>query len=344
MQQNPWMLMLGELELSRTEREAVRRFDQDPEGRSFLPVADILRAHRLADEALELLTQGVERHPQFTVARVVLARELLQKGLVESAWRTLADSPVSLKDNLLAQKLRFRLAVLMDDESSARQAVALLHNNQGLDLEGRRLYEMLEVEGFSGARQRLINEIRGRGGELSLPVSPAHGASLAAMAGGEAHADEPGEAVHGIDAPPRRGAGQGLEAGAQGGPLDDELWKSEESLRGFHVVPLEEIFRPDATNPVAQGQDGVELDSTTLADIFVKQGHYAKALSVYRRMLQLSPNSDLLRRQVAEVARLAKEQREVDLTVDPGLVDRMETVGILDRQIRYLNDLLGRLA
>ena len=87
----PWTALLNKLTLSRTEREVVKRFEADPSGRTFLPIADILRSHRLQDESLELRTQGVDRHPTFSVARVVLARELLQKGLVEAAWRTLAD-------------------------------------------------------------------------------------------------------------------------------------------------------------------------------------------------------------------------------------------------------------
>src|SRR4051812_43320752 len=109
----PWWSMLTSLPLSLTEREVAKRFEADPLGRTFLPVADILRSHRLVDESLELLAQGVARHPGFAVARVVLARELLQKGAIVDAWQILEDSPVALRDNLLAQKLRFRLALLL---------------------------------------------------------------------------------------------------------------------------------------------------------------------------------------------------------------------------------------
>ena len=114
---------------------------------------------------------------------------------------------------------------------------------------------------------------------------------------------------------------------------------------GFHVVPLGEIFRPEGDD-TRRGRTpgGVELDSTTFADIYARQGHYGKALEVYRRLLRMAPNNDLLRRKVSELARLDREQRDVDLTVDPTLVDRMETVEIIDRQIRFFNDLLGRLS
>lgn len=89
---DPWVQILRNLKLSRAEQAVLKRYEQDPEGRAFLPLADILRSHKKIDESLELLTQGVERHPGFSVARVVLARELLNKGMVLEAWHTLEDS------------------------------------------------------------------------------------------------------------------------------------------------------------------------------------------------------------------------------------------------------------
>ena len=53
---DPWIPLLASLPLTRTEREVVKRFEADPGGRTFLPVADILRSHRLVDESLELLS------------------------------------------------------------------------------------------------------------------------------------------------------------------------------------------------------------------------------------------------------------------------------------------------
>ena len=81
--------MARQLPLSRVEQEVLRRFQEDPSGRQFLPLGDLLRNHKLIDESLELLTQGVQDHPGFAVARVVLARELFQRGLILDAWTTL---------------------------------------------------------------------------------------------------------------------------------------------------------------------------------------------------------------------------------------------------------------
>jgi hypothetical protein len=320
---DPWIPLLSNLPLSRTEREVVKRYESDPQGRTFLPVADILRSHRLVDESLELLTQGVERHPTFTVARVVLARELLQKGMVAEAWRALEESPVSLRENLLAQKLRFRLAVLMGLDVVVKATYQHLTLHQMLDADTKRLGDMIELSGLAKAREKLIKDLRERGVDPVIPAESPVGSATANL-------------VHKM--------GQAPAQAASAPYLTDESLGDEGSLIGFHVVPLEEIFRGSSDQTtVRTGAGGIELDSTTLADIYARQGHYAKALAVYRRLLRLTPNNDLIRRKVAELAKLEREQRDVDLTVDPAFVDRMESVEIIDRQIRFYNDLLARL-
>lgn len=324
---DPWISLLTNLPLSRTEREVVRRFEGDPGGRTFLPVADILRSHRLVDESLELLTQGVGRHPGFTVARVVLARELLQKGMAADAWRTLEESPVPLRENLLAQKLRFRLAVLLKLDTVVRATYQHLKLHQMLDAESKRLGDLIDVSGLEVARDKLIKDLRERGTDLVLPeILPPDGG--------------PAPAVGPVTAP-------AVAPASTGGYLREEDLDDDLGVAGFHVVPLSEIFRPgdhpQSGRPGAEGHP-FELDSTTLADIYARQGHYGKALEVYRRLLRMTPHNDLLRRKVAELTRLDREQRDVDLTVDPTLVDKMETVEIIDRQIKFFNDLLGRLS
>lgn len=342
---DPWLPILNQLPLSRTEREVVRRYEQDTLGRSFLPVADILRAHRLVDEGLELLTQGVERHPGFTVARVVLARELLQKGLVENAWRVVEDSPVPLRDNLLAQKLRLKMALLLGHEKEARATFRHLSLNQMLDPEGKRLGDLMDVSGFQHARDTLIQEMTARGTTLVLPeLKPS--TQPTSTPAGEVNLAEAGESEA---FRPATWYARTAKPDGFPGLSDEQLGRVEEdaSVSGFHVVPLGEIFRPnESTAPVQSSTSGdaIELDSTTLADIYERQGHYGKALAVYRRLLRLTPGSDLFRRKVAELTRLDKEQKDVDLTVDPAVVDKMETVEIIDRQIKFYNDLLSRLS
>ncbi len=312
------------LPLSRTEREVVKRYNSDPDGRTFLPIADILRSHKLPNESLEILVRGVERHPNFTVARVVLARELLQKGLIQDSWNILEESPITLKDNLLAQKLSFRLSLLLAKDDICKSTYKHLKLFQMLDPDLKRLGDLIEISGLAKARDRLIADLRERGTDPVLPQESSSGINTN---------------IEQAEIPLAERAGD-----LSSDFLSKEFLEEVEDLDGFHVVPLQEIFAPgDGELPGKNSDEGVELDSTTLADIYTKQGHYSKALSVYRRLLKMTPGNDLIKRKVAELARLDKEQRDVDLSVDPAIVDKMESVEIIDTQIKFYNSILGRI-
>ena len=123
------------------------------------------------------------------------------------------------------------------------------------------------------------------------------------------------------------------------------LTKDYLGVENFHVLALSDIFTPDGANsPEDQNLDGgVELDSTTLAEIFESQHHYGKALGIYRRLLRLSPRNDLLRRKVSELARKSSDQKNEDLALDPSLVDQMEEANSIDKRIDYLQGFLESL-
>ena len=325
-----WTPLLNSLPLSRAERETIKRFREDASGRGFLPVADILRAHRLIDESLELLTQGLQQHPNFTVARVILVRELLGKGLVSESWQVLEQSPEPLRDNVLAQKLRLKLTLLIGDEAAAKATNQHLKLQQMQDLDSKKLGELLEVSGIAAAQAALFRDFSERGIELILPAS-----AVANLASAEISAAV-ASPVH-----------SGPTLGAASAYLSSDIFADESTLAAFHVVPLDEIFRPGDEPGARQGGSGgiggIELDSTTLAEIYIRQHHYSRALEIYRRLLQQSPGSDALRTKMAELLRLDREQRDTDLTLDPGLVDVIESVEIINRQMRFYNELLSRL-
>ena len=368
---NPWLVILKELALSKTEKEVVKRFEEESEGRSFLPIADILRSHRRTDEALELLTDGLARHPTFTVARVVLARELLGKGHVESAWTTLEDSPSNLRDNLLAQKLRFKISILLADDRAARSTLEHLKQHQMLDQESRRLADQLEVSGIEAPRQLLINQYEVRGIPVQLPEQPVpedsrndQETSRSQIDRGNSKALEPvvlnsgtlsssltnnlphSNQVAGTNSNEEPTSTVSSMTGPGVGLKESESLIDDDPTFNFHVLPLEQIFRPEdgaSGHPSGEMKGGVELDSTTLADIYYKQGHYSRALRIYRRLLHMTPQNDFLKRKVSELVRLEQSQNADDLTIDPGLVDRMENLAIVDNQIDFLNGLLVRL-
>lgn len=321
-----WVAMAGQLQLSKVEQEVFRRFQEDPSGRQFLPLSDILRNHKLVDESLELLTQGVQNHPSFAVARVVLARELFYRGLILEAWTALEGAPVPLSDNILAQKLRFKMAILLGDESAARHAMHLLKIQQGVDPESRRLFDTLELEGIVSARETFRQEFAKKGVALRVPASESPPSSD-------------------LMVKENQNKTQVLRTKGKRFILEYDLDENtRRQVENFHVVPLSEVFLPGSDADVLEGSPTqVELDSTTLAEIYAKQGFYSKALAIYRRLLRMAPHNDLIRLKVSEMARLDKEQRHDDLEADPIVFERMEVTDLIDRQMRFMQSLLDRL-
>jgi hypothetical protein len=206
------------------------------------------------------------------------------------------------------------MAILLGDESTARSAMQLLRIQQGVDPESRRLFDQLEIDGIQSIRDSFRADLQKKGVDLRLP-SPA--------VGQQSEKPQFQQSPEGV-----------IRAKGQRFILEYELDAATRKLiENFHVVPLSEVFVPDsASNSVGGGGQQVELDSTTLAEIYAKQGVYSKALSIYRRLLRMAPHNDLIRLKVSEMARLEKEQRSDDLAADPVVFERMEVNDLIDRQ------------
>lgn len=313
---NPWLTILEKLNLSKSEQEIVKRFKADPDGRTFLPISDILRNYNLFDESLEILVSGVQRHPKFTVARVVLAREYFNKGLILDSWNALDESETSLTENVLAQKLKFRLAILLGYESALRAIIRHLQSRNFIDEQINRLINEFEVSGIEYARKSLLQSLERQNIKILLPRETLEQEKLIE----ENFSDIVLSEQHDSTIP---------------------NW-----VGGYQVLKLDEIFFGENSSELGQDvrSEGLELDSVTLAEIYEQQNHFNKALSMYRRLLRLNPNNNNLKRKIAELAVKTNEQKREDLTVDPGIVDTMEQVEIIDTQLRFLNSLLEKLS
>ncbi len=79
--------------------------DRDPDGRAFVPLADAYRRSGSFRQAVELLNEGIERHPDFASAHAVAARLYLEKGLVEEAEIAARKVLALDEDNVLGLEL-----------------------------------------------------------------------------------------------------------------------------------------------------------------------------------------------------------------------------------------------
>ncbi|HYL22227.1 MAG TPA: tetratricopeptide repeat protein, partial [Gemmatimonadales bacterium] len=87
-----------------------KRWAENPKGRNFAPLADAYRKAGELDRALELCTAGLELHPDYVSAHIVLARCLIDQkndaGASEVFQKVLALDP----ENVLALKILAEIA------------------------------------------------------------------------------------------------------------------------------------------------------------------------------------------------------------------------------------------
>jgi tetratricopeptide (TPR) repeat protein len=330
-----WLRILQELPLSKSEKELAARFAADPEGRGFLTIAEVLKTHQAHDECLELLTEGLGRHTDYNVARVVLARELYTRGLVQECLKTLEEAPKPLKDNLLAQKLRFKSFLYLNRSDAARGVVIQLKAAAHLDEETKDLIRSFETLGIGIVRDQLIKDFASKGLHLFDGIeSPSDHV-------GEEPSDSQQPAVETRTTRPSSLSQSKENLVSAYFSAEDVL--DDLQILGFQVMPLYEIFHPDQSSSIVSNATPHQLDSATLADIYTKQGHFSKALEVYKRLLRVTPGHDLIKRKIAELSRLEQAQKSQDLTIDPELVDRMEALTIIDKKVEFLEGLIQKI-
>ena len=301
-----WTLAFAELDLTDAERAIVQRLVSTPRSRSFLPAAEILKKSGKINECIELLTIGLEWHPSYSAARVTLARELFNQGMMEETWEHLHREGDYLGGNFLAQKLKLQTAIVLGMESEARAICDSMVAGGIFDDDIELIHQKLSSLRFAVVRAEWMRLLEDKGIKI-LPLS----------------------------APAGTVSPRGQEMSAE----DDGL----ERTKGFYVAPVKQIFAPGGGEEPIRDLAGCELDTMTLAELYERQGHYGKALEIYRRLATLSTQNEMFRRKISELSAQMHLQREADFKVDPLVVKKMQKIEVIDSQIAYLHRLLDRL-
>ena len=91
------------------------RLAGDPHSRVFAPLADLLRQAGRLDDALDLLDDGLERHPDYVSALVIKGQTLLDMGMVDQA-RPVLERVLELDGE------NFVVLRLLTEDARSRQA------------------------------------------------------------------------------------------------------------------------------------------------------------------------------------------------------------------------------
>lgn len=281
-----------EIELARL----TERYEEQPAGRVFAPLADCHRKLGQLDSALQICLTGLARHPEYSSAQLILGKIFLDRGeddrARESLERVLELDPQNLLAMRLLAELAERLGELHEAQVRWRQLDALDYDPA---LTSERLAE-------------LAGRIEGGG-----PDAPA----------GDAPDDV--EAVAGEDAEAARETGLQpvvAEEPSAVEPDDDEAPEEEPVVQDEapEEEPEEEPARPVSSIAAPTS----EIATLTLAGIYAEQGFKAKALEIYRAIAARNPDLPGLSERIEAIeSAMARVERDAVEEIAPADDDEL---------------------
>lgn len=237
--------------------------DRDPDGLGFAPLADAYRRAGDAKQALELLGDGMDRHPDFTPGHVVAARLYVEQSLfteAEIAARRVLDLDPENVDALRS------LVRVLDEEGEAVEAAKVREELAILEPESPE-HEMSSDDSYTPEEPETQEDV--------VEFDP--------LVPGEIRVDEK-EVVY-------------LAALTPNEPQAVE----EEEIVDFTALA------PDESAP---DQPAEQIQTRTMADLYVTQGLIDRAIEVYQHLVDDAPDDAELRACLEE---LRVGDREIDV-------------------------------
>ncbi len=257
----------------RSQRAEIERaqaaFEADPSSKAFAPLAEAYRVAGRIDEALDVLQKGIPLHPGIPAALTTLGRCFLARGRAADAKGPL-ERAVSLSPGSLAALSALAEAYERSGEADAAAKTyrtLLLLDPGDAHSQGR----LAALQALGLAPQQVE---RGRADSFEVRTA----------------GDALGGTLRPAAIPPR----------AVPRPLDPPS-------AGPRVVPAIAVdpsrwtptARP-APPPARVTSPAVPIQTATVGDLFVQQGHPEKAIPIYENLLRLDPsNADLARKLAA---------------------------------------------
>jgi tetratricopeptide (TPR) repeat protein len=321
------------------------KIEKDPNSKLFVPLAEEYKKVGMVDEAIDALTNGLERQPNYLSARVSLGKIYIEKGMLTEAKVEFEKVVASIPDNLYAHKKlaeiytdlgerekamnEFRMVLKlnpMDDwaasnlsageaaqevrpqDSGAEKSGGALHGEELFHIEEEKPAEIPFTERDKELSEALpeIGEELKEETEEGLPENPLTEEDMELW---KTHLKAVEETREEEKEPSEASPETGETAAAMPEPVFAEELSRDESLS------FEDLLKE--AEPVVQVSDtGVQEKefirqpmtdrSAADADLYIQQGEYGEAMSVYRTILSSDPENRQVLQRVEELRALLK--------------------------------------
>jgi tetratricopeptide (TPR) repeat protein len=162
------------------------RFNENPDGRYFAPLADAYRKAGRLDEALEMVRAGLQKHPDYLSAHIVLGRCLLDKKDDPGALQAFEQVLALDAENIIALKSLADIAVRVDRVDDAR----------------RWLQRLLAVDPMNAEADEQLRKLGGPLEEAAVAEAPEEAPGEEPSFADLAFTEAPTQPVEAIPAPP----------------------------------------------------------------------------------------------------------------------------------------------
>lgn len=334
--------------------------DRDPSGRAFVPLADAFRRAGELGEALDLLTDGLGRHPDFSSGHLVAAwvhRDRGDLAAAEAGFRRVLDldpenaralhglGQLLAKGGQVAAGRRLVLRAVELDPLTEWEEGGPPH--MPAETAGVREPETPEAEAPIDIRALAPEAVEGVLGDpdgLGVIVEVAHlapdapsGAAREAEPSPFESWDDPAGSqvavaveesrelpvvdIAALAPDPEPEPERELsEVGPADGTVDDP---ADEPV----VEPVVEAVEAGAVEPAEVGaaeEEAAPYDTRTMAELFARQGLHDRAVEIYRKLVRARPGDEALAARLAELSALAGSEQPAETTAATSIEAKVE--------------------
>jgi tetratricopeptide (TPR) repeat protein len=126
-------------------RRHEERLERDPASLAFAPLADLYRRVGRTREAIDLCRQGLARYPQYTTARLILARALVAEGELDQAQAELRTLLEANAQDVLSHRLAAEVERRQGRVDTAAEHLEAVVRLDPSDRESRALLTVLRT-------------------------------------------------------------------------------------------------------------------------------------------------------------------------------------------------------
>ncbi|HET8654749.1 MAG TPA: tetratricopeptide repeat protein [Longimicrobiaceae bacterium] len=266
---------------STTEIETLeQKHAANPEGRYFVPLANAYRKAGGVEHAEALLREGLQKHPDYLSAHIVLGRCLADRGATAEASE------------------EFRYVLSLDPQNLiALRTLGELAVEAGHPDEAQRWYEeLLAVDPMNEDARGALDALRE--GEPATTEEPGDEGEFQA-GGGWWEAPEPAEERGEQEAAGPQTSEQELPPTAVSVEIAQE---PEGELLELDDVQIH-VEDGAGAGAVDGGGEDVEVVTETIAELYARQGFTDRAIGVYRELIRRRGGDAALEHRLAELER-----------------------------------------